>query len=475
MSSEVEINLNATQSKMYLSSTTENLMVSGIGGGKSFWLGWESYNHCRVKYSLGFLGAPTFDTVKNSTLPQVVEAWDALGMKDGVHYVINTKPPTSWRVRPYSKLSNNKVITFRWGSYILVDSLENYNKHRGTQFDYILIDELRDMRSQAYTVMRGRLRGKAYKTRAREQYSKEIAVLDENIGEGLITDIEYLSEIARLTGYRMTCVTTPPENPEFLEELMERETVNVVRGTIEDNRINLPAGYIESLREAYDPVTAARELDAELIRNVENPFITTFDRKKHVTDKAIYHHGLPLYLAFDFNLDPFVCLIAQHGYIGNKPFIHIIDEIYMTKNQHDRSKTYVANICQKIKDRFPGDFFQVTGDVSGGQGQLSSRLDFNAYQEIINELDINEKQIFLPSTNPLITLSRTLNNSLYAKHPELLIHPRCKEYINDCELVQTDSQGKIKKDKDSRRSHLLDAGRYYFNMWHSDFIPSRKR
>jgi len=136
--------------------------VGGVGSGKTFIDGLWIYNKItKIPKSLGMLLAPTYDTLKNSTLQGLQEVFENfIGIREGYHYVINTRPPSSWNVPAFSSLHNQRVMTFPNGSYLLLDTAENYNKHRGSELDYLVIDEWRDVKDGAYPVLTTRMRGK---------------------------------------------------------------------------------------------------------------------------------------------------------------------------------------------------------------------------------------------------------------------------------------------------------------------------
>lgn len=420
------IDLNPKQSDIFISDTIENLFVSGLGAGKSFLLGVECAKNMKYKGSLGFLGAPVFDTLKNATLPQVQRAWEALGIQEDRDYVVNIRPPKNWGVPVFSKLSSNKIITTRWGSYIIADGADNYNKYRSVEFDYVLIDELRDMKKEAYDVLRGRLRGTSFKNR------------------GVM--------------YRMLCVTTPPSNPDYLEELLAKKHITKVRGTSYDNKENLPIGYIEGLIESYDDKTAEREILGELVRMTDNAFAYCFEKKDHVK-KVTLDLSKTVYLGFDFNVNPITCVAANIG----TDYIHICKEFRLEDSNTQK-------LCERINSVLGQDcHILVTGDASGLKRDTRSKGHWNDYAIIKQVLNLKSKQIKVPNANMAISDSRTLCNSLLARHKNNYIDPSCQHLIRDLQFVKMKGSD-IDKTSDSRLTHLLDGWRYLLAAWKYDFV-----
>src|SRR3990167_413030 len=164
MGNEITITLNEKQGVAYRSTAKEIFYISGVGSGKSLLMGIWLQKQLSVAGAVCLLGSPTYDTLRDSTLPQVQDAWKKMGIKENEHYVINIRPDETWGVETFSKLSSNKIITFNWGSYLICDSMENYNKHRGSEYDAIAIDEFRDIKKNVReSVLLERLRGRAFK------------------------------------------------------------------------------------------------------------------------------------------------------------------------------------------------------------------------------------------------------------------------------------------------------------------------
>jgi hypothetical protein len=62
---------------------------------------------------------------------------------------------------------------------------------------------------------------------------------------------------------------------------------------------------------------------------------------------------------------------------------------------------------------------------------------------------------------------------MFSNYDEILIHPKNKELIRDCEFVKAKADGHRMKDNRSdvtQQSDLLDAMIYDLNMWNRDFI-----
>lgn len=255
-----------------------------------------------------------------------------------------------------------------------------------------------------------------------------------------------------------------------------------------EGKLESPFRYIQALTTDNKYVTqdqwqAWQNMDEASYRNLiegswvfeqdGNTFIYSFRERENKGKRPGYAHivkgleddkELPIYLSFDFNVDPATCLICQHG--KNKEWISIIDEIRLSNSD-------IYEVCERIEVMYPNAFFYVTGDASGRNRSAMTRGSKNYYFIIKSELKLNNNRFKIPSVNPSIKNSRVLTNSIFAKHPAILIDERCKYLIEDIRFMTVDENGEIDKKKDSHKSHLLDCLRYYFSTFHFDFIHKK--
>lgn len=434
MTQEIILRLNKSQAEVDSSKAKEIIYISGRGGGKSFELGQWVLERSKIPGSVGLVAAPTHDVVRQSTFPQIQESWEKVGIFLGTHYVVNEAPKPEWGVKPFSPVSNNRVITFCWGSYIILDTLENVNKARGAQYDYIAIDEFRDVRfSDVRTVLLASLRGAKY---------KELGI-----------------------GNQILWTSTPPDNPRELNELLEKNPViHLVEGTSYDNRKNLPTNFIEELESTYDPDTVQREIYGRRISiSARRPFMYCFN-DSHVIDGLYFRSEFPIYLSFDFNVNPMTCIVAQHGVDSDGPFIEFLDEVMLPNAD-------IYDVCERIRTKYEGAHFLVTGDRSG-MSRTGLQKNLNYYRVIQKELGLKESQFRVP-VNPHYNESIVLCNSILARHPRVLFDKsHCKETIFDMRYVEWDGEKPIKDDRGKReqQADLFDCVRYYFNSFFKDWV-----
>lgn len=219
----------------------------------------------------------------------------------------------------------------------------------------------------------------------------------------------------------------------------------------------IPKSEIEEAEKQLDPITFKQEFLAEFVTTADKPYIYCF-REDHI-QKCELDTRNTVYLSFDFNVDP---ITAIAGNIGTN-FIHICHEFRLSN-----SNTY--ELCAHIKNIIGNCHFLVTGDATGRSRTVQTKGNFNNYHIIMQELGLSSTQIKVPSKNPPLTESRTLVNSIFARHPDVKIDPSCKYVIDDLRFVQAKEDGSIDKAKDAHMSHLLDTVRYLFSTFKGNFI-----
>lgn len=192
-----------------------------------------------------------------------------------------------------------------------------------------------------------------------------------------------------------------------------------------------------------------------------NAFAFAFNEKLHHKDVE-FNPNLPLFLSFDFNVEPIVCLFCQHDF----DWIHIFKELRLLPSD-------IFKLSEQIITYFPSAFFMVTGDATGRARQAISRNNKNYYDVIRSELRIGTAQVKVPRANPSVKNTRVLTNALFAKHKNYFINTKaCPHLTLDLNGVEVGEHGEIDKKADKRQTHLLDALRYYNWTFHRSFLEN---
>lgn len=202
--------------------------------------------------------------------------------------------------------------------------------------------------------------------------------------------------------------------------------------------------------------------------DTRNLFAYAFNKKHHVVDVSIpagaefmkLDPSLPVYLIFDFNVDPMTCLVAQRSGIK---WCRIIDE-YRLRNSD------IYDLCERILSDY-GDYFLIaTGDASGRNRNAVTKGK-RSFVFILKELlKLSINQVQFPSRNPSVSDTRVLMNALFKKHGNIWISSKCMFFIDDLQTVTVDEKGEMEKEKDHLKTHLLDNGRYLFWNYFRSFL-----
>lgn len=240
----------------------------------------------------------------------------------------------------------------------------------------------------------------------------------------------------------------------------------------------IPLSSIDEIKSVMDEITQRQEIYAEFVDASGMKWLYTFDKDKHVSEKAEYEETKTVYIGFDFNVNPFACVLAQRGQRedGGR-YIHYFDNIVITDKDVKLGETYIEAICRIIKHKTPlaskYNLYYVSGDRSGSNRNLTQKVGENTFTEISRALGISENHFNLARSNPLYVDSHALCNSIFSKHPEILIHPRCEELIRDCSSAMADSDHSLVKGNRNdpiQQLDVFDGMRYDLHAWDSDFI-----
>lgn len=221
--------------------------------------------------------------------------------------------------------------------------------------------------------------------------------------------------------------------------------------TYHANEEFLDKEYIDMLEEFQNTNTLYHQVYvlAEWgVRDKTNKFFYEWDNDKHVDDSIDYKDSDPLWLSFDFNVDPMTCIISQSP---DRDTLHTLDEIRMNNSS-------VHSVTDYIKAKYKNYYWIVTGDASGRGRTGTTRQKLSYWQIIKKELSLGDAQIKVRSQNLGHIASRILCNAVL-EHKKFKIHPRCKETIKDCKGAKIDENQKLYKTAKSGL-HFADCCRY---------------
>jgi hypothetical protein len=230
--------------------------------------------------------------------------------------------------------------------------------------------------------------------------------------------------------------------------------------------------------DTLDPITKARMVDGEWDIEVEKAFLYTFDQKKHVTKGLSFDYKLPVWISFDFNVDPMTAVLFQ---TDHRTFFRVV-KCYKIPN----SDTYA--LCRRIKKDFEGKnaAFMITGDASGKNRISGSDGALNQYKIISQELQIPTDRFKIFSFNPKIQDRRVFSNSVISKFPLFEVDESCEDLIHDCKftLCGFDKEGELEIKKNGVNEytgvdnkfmgHLMDCLTYGMMITLHNFVKIPK-
>ena len=214
---------------------------------------------------------------------------------------------------------------------------------------------------------------------------------------------------------------------------------------------------VKEVEQSMSYEIAQQEIYGKFVDNVSNPFAYAFKVEKHVKP-CPFDPKLPVHLSFDFNVEPITCIVGQE----NGREVRIIKEFRLMNSD-------IHEICKRIRAEFPV-IRAITGDATGYGRSAISEGNATYYDIIQRELKLPVGANQTPTINDSHANSRALVNFVLTHHKSLHIDPSCKFLIEDLLYVESDNGGKINKNKDKHRTHLLDCFRYYIATFHRDDI-----
>ena len=373
-----------------------------VGSGKSMALCQEAVRLAVVNAGrTGLIGAPTYAMLRDATLPALLEVIEGSGFE----YEHNKAE--SWlKLEPV-------------GSKILLRSLDEYERLRGSNLAWFGVDELTYVQEQAWLRLEARLR---------DPKAKRLC------GFGVWTPKGYDWVWKRfiqspVDGYE-TVLAKPFENRYLLEAVPD---------------------YYERLKASYDADFYEQEAMGSYLSPGEGLVYRSFSRERNV-EGTEFDGSLALIWALDFNVEPMSSVVAQVD--GEE--VRVVDEIVLR-----RAGTLDA--CEEFMERYP-EFpagLRVYADASGNHMHTSGGSDREVIEGFFQERGIRGVRLEIPKSNPPVRQRIELvNGRLRSASGDvaLKVDPRCKELIADFELVQyVAGTCEIDKGKDPKRTHLSDA------------------
>ena len=405
--------LNRKQAEFLNMSHKFRAYVCGFGGGKT-WAGCASlckhfYEHPNV--NAGYF-APTYPQIRDIFYPTIEECASDWGL------TVDIKP------------SNKEVLFYLNGEYrgmVICRSMDSPSSIVGFKVGHALVDELDTLPTD----------------KARDAWRKIIARMRYNV-KGLKNGID---------------VTTTPEGFKFTYEQFVKEAnsspekaklYGLIQASTYDNELNLPDGYIESLRQSYPPQLIEAYLNGQFVNLTSGAVYPDFDRKHNHTDEII-KQGETLHMGMDFNVLKMACVV----FVVRDGLPLALDEIV---GVHD-----TPTMCQIIKERYPNHHIIIYPDASGHN--TSSKSASVSDHSILYEYGF---KVYVNNTNPSIKDRVMAVNRLICNtdgQRKFLVNTINCPTVAECLEQQVYDQNGM-PDKTGGHDHVNDALGYFLAYSH---------
>lgn len=194
-------------------------------------------------------------------------------------------------------------------------------------------------------------------------------------------------------------------------------------------------------------------------------FLYSFDQYNQVVKGLPEIKSLPIWVTFDFNVDPMTVTVAQRV---NMKQLNCLKSIQL--NDSD-----IYQMCDRIKADFPNRTLIVTGDASGHNRSGLARGKTSYWKIIREELKLKDTQMKVRSQNLGLIESRVLCNAVNQSVDIFMDEDGCKPLINDCKYAKVDEKGILEKDRKKQKNDFLDGFRYLIDANFPDYLDRPKK
>lgn len=347
------------------------------------------------------IGAPTYPMLRDATLLSMLETLET----NNVPYELNK--------------ADNVLLMKESRSHILLRSMDEFERLRGTNLAWFGLDELTYTHEEAWLRLEGRLRDPK---------------AGRHCGFAVWTpkgfDWVYRKFISHPSDGYEVIQAAPYENRHLLEHVPD---------------------FYERLRGSYDENFFRQEVLGDYLNARGSLVYHAFHRESNVRETKLDRRQKVIW-ALDFNVDPMSSVIAQVNRAGE---ISVLDEIVLRRATTEQA-------CEEFEARVgaPPVGVVIYGDASGASMQTTGSSDHQIIREFFGSRGVSFL-MKMPPANPHVRDRVTLMNSRLRNargEVSLFVDPKCVELIDDFEQVSyQEDTGQIDKDKDRKRTHLSDA------------------
>lgn len=479
------MNLNKPQYKIFTSRKELNLMLCGVGTGKSHCAGYLSYFYVqRFPHVKGFIGANTYSQLDKATVERCKEVWKSHGIREYSRenpsglYVSNCQPPAHFKTDLHNIDDYRGTICFINGGLVFTGSMDNAKAHDGKQFAWMILDETKDTKEEdVKDIMIPRVRQTGI-------YLKPNGDLTANKSEGVDFNpiyflttpakVQWLNKLFDLENHISEIEAKIYDKNNCLE--INTGNKKVVIASSYHNEKNLPKNYISN----YIATNSEERIKALIYGNPFSSsggeFYSSFSRLKHVNAEIKYNPALPIHVSFDQNTVPYnSCSVWQIYPQGERWLLLCVGEITL-KNPNNSTEEVCDEILRQYGD-CPMIFYY--GDASGYNRSTLDKETKHHYQvieRILRPKLTNTSNRTTRKNDPL-TLRRDVMNAIFEDKSKIIVQisPKCSNLVADLIYIKQDVDGGKKKEMEKNKDtgeryqkygHLSDTSDYFIMFIH---------
>jgi hypothetical protein len=220
---------------------------------------------------------------------------------------------------------------------------------------------------------------------------------------------------------------------------------------------------IKEIEAALDSKMKLQEIDGQFIDNTDNPYLYAFEVGTHVVKSYQPDVNRPIWLSFDFNVEPNSCIVGQQT--THRDGV-VFDEVSVVGKTEEVCNVILAKYGHWVNR---GMLF-VTGDATGNNRNAMSGALTN-YLIIKKALALKDFNLKVRTVNEDLKASRVFCNAVLSKLP-VTVTANCSQVVSDCQLAHVDAGGDLVK---SSGLHKFDCFRYIITAWFPDYLQKPEK
>lgn len=246
-------------------------------------------------------------------------------------------------------------------------------------------------------------------------------------------------------------VATTPEGFRFVYLRWKKDVrpgYRLIKASTYSNERNLPAGYIQSLRDTYPANLLQAYLDGEFVNLTVGSVYAEFDREKNATFESI-QPGETLHVGMDFNVGRMAAVV----HVLRKDDPYALDEVVDALD----TPAMVAQLSKRYREKGKEHSIMVYPDSSG-----KARKSNNASESDLAILRQAGFTVCANPSNPAIKDRVLAMNAMIHKEGARRYRvnsDKCPHYVECLEKQPYDNHGD--PDKSGGLDHLPDAAGYF--------------